>query len=144
MDLVTLTNTVYILTKKVFTSEVGRKIKDDFKGAFSGTAIELWEKISPIFIEVIEDEEKPSKAVKNLRKDENDAEAEKRIKGKIENELYENDDLKAQIEAILEKAKQEGDEETKGIIINNSKKFFTGGVSGGTIVFGDYHGEKKD
>jgi hypothetical protein len=141
MDLVTLTNTVYILTKKAFTSEVGRKITSDLKGAFNGTAIELWEKISPIFIEVVEDEEKPSRAVKNLRKDENDAEAEKRIKQKIENELYENDDLKAQIEAIL--SKQEGKAEVAKII-NQTHSGSGDNVAGDKVVNNTIKGDVKD
>lgn len=144
MDLLTLANTVYSIAKPIFTSEVGRTITGDLKDAFNGTALELWEKISPLFIEVVNEEEKPNKAVKKIREDENDAGAERRIKGKIESALDENEDLKSQIEAILEKAKKEGNDEVKGIIIKNSEKFIIGGVSGGTVIFGDNHGEEKN
>jgi hypothetical protein len=144
MDLLTLANTVYSLAKPILTSEVGRKITEDFKGAFSGTAVELWEKISPIFIEVVEEKENSTQPVTDLRNKTDVEMAEEIIIGDIKSALYKDKTLKAAIEAILEKAKEDGDEETKAIIIKNSEKFIVGGVSGGTVVFGDYHGEKKD
>jgi hypothetical protein len=141
MDLLTLANTVYSIAKPIFTSEVGRKITADFKDAFTETAVELWEKISSLFIEVVDEEEKPKKAVKNLRANENDADAEKFIKGKIEEALYENDDLKAQIEAIL--AKQEAKAEVAKII-NQTHSGSGDNVAGDKITNNTIKGDVKD
>lgn len=134
MDLATLALSVYNFVKPVFTSKAAGQIAGDFKEATKGSMLKLWEKIKPWFII----EEKEIEELKDLKQKPEDKDFEEAFVSKLKAKLKKDEELQAELKAILTEM-ESGDDEKATIIIKNSKNVATGNFSNitGNITFGD-------
>ena len=130
MELTTLAIVTFNLLYSVFTSKSGKIIRGEIADATNNTAIEVWEKIKPIFIE------EDKKLLDEIKNNPEDVDYQEEFKLKIKRILRNNADLKNQIEEILKKSDQSM---IQKYIIKDSKNVVTGGIKNisGNIDIGD-------
>ena len=113
MDLTALTTIVSKIIIPVITNkgvqEFGKKV---------------WEKVKPWFIA----EEKETEELEDLKKNPDDEDFQEAFVAKLKSKLKKNPDLQKEIEALINDAEKNGDEQTK-ILIQNSKNVVTGNIS---------------
>jgi len=130
MDLATTALTVYNLIKPIITSKPAKELAQ----AAKGSADELWQKVKPWFII----EEKETEELKDLKENPEDKDFEDAFLAKLKTKLKKDETLRKELEAIINDAEKNGDEQTQ-IIIKNSKNVVTGNISNvtGNIHIGD-------
>lgn len=137
MDLATLALSVYNFVKPVFTSKVAGKIAGDFKEATKGSMLKLWEKVKPWFI--VEEEE--TEELKDLKENPEDVDFQEAFVSKLKAKLKKDEELQAELKAILTEMESGDDEQAKNIF-NQCYNFIAGNVHGNVSFHGKNENEK--
>ncbi len=135
MDLATLALSVYNFVKPVFTSKAGEQIAGDFKEATKGSMLKLWEKIKHWFIV----EEKEIEELKDLKEKPEDKDFEEAFVSKLKAKLKKDEELQAELKAILTEMESGDDEKAKNIF-NQCYNFIAGNVHGNV----NFHGKNEN
>jgi nucleoside phosphorylase len=130
MDIKELSKQIIGLILPVVKLDAVQEIGADFKDATNGTVRELWKKVKPLFIEEYE----------MLMKNPDDVYAQADASSELRHALAGKEDLKKELEELLEKAKKK-DSNTDTTFQGNKNFIYGGNVSvGGNLNIGDNNG----
>lgn len=134
MDLNVITKKVFELILPFLKSKSIQKVKKDFSEATNNSALEIWEKIKPIFIK--ED------VTNDLKVNPDDPDLHAEVRSIIKRSIQKDNVMKNELESIIKSI----EDSTKGIYIKDSKNILLGNVTDlkGNITIGDSNPNKNE